>query len=96
MNEMVNVPLPTQTERKFLLFEYLERNVLDRARSSKVTNVEIDSEFNNPQTFDEILEEMASDERTGGMSGREIEKMCSSIFVSTIISSLVLQLGIFL
>jgi len=82
MNEMVEVPLPTAEERIYLLMEYLDRNVIERAEQKTCTNVTISPELEDPESYDRILKEMASDEKTGGMSGREIEKMCSSIFVS--------------
>ena len=79
MNELVEVPLPTLDERELLLRNYLISHVLEPGADEK-NRVILDAGVT--AEFEEIYKSLAKN--TEGMSGREIEKMCSNIFVSTI------------
>ena len=77
MNELVEVPLPTLSERELLLRNYLISHVLTPGEDQN-NRVVLDKGVISE--FEDIYTSLA--QSTEGMSGREIEKMCSNIFVS--------------
>ena len=83
MNELVEIPLPGQPERTQMLQQYLMNHVIEPANNEKqrvTLGDDLAEVLNRDGGFVGLAGEMAS--KTEGMSGREIEKMCSNVYVS--------------
>ena len=83
MNELVEIPLPGQPERTQMLQQYLMNHVIEPANNEKqrvTLGDDLAEVLNRDGGFVGLAGEMAS--KTDGMSGREIEKMCSNVYVS--------------
>ena len=82
MNELVEIPLPGHPERTQMLNHYLMHHVFGPANDDK-QRVKLSDDLVttiNESGIMSLASEIA--DMTDGMSGREIEKMCSNIYVS--------------
>ena len=77
MNELLEIPLPGESERKQMLKQYIMSHVIEPTQK-KDQRVKLDD--NIVTNFDSICDDLAK--VTNGMSGRELEKMCGNIYVS--------------
>ena len=82
MNELVEIPLPGHPERTQMLGHYLMHHVFTPANDAN-QRVKLSDDLVttvNEQGLGSLASDIA--DMTDGMSGREIEKMCSNIYVS--------------
>lgn len=78
MNELLEIPLPGLPEREQMVKQYLLSHVIEPTQKS---NQRVTLDPSVIGEFNEITTSLA--EMTEGMSGRELEKMCGNIYVST-------------
>ena len=82
MNELVEVPLPQFDEREAIISQYMLSHVIKPANdktSRVILGEDIIAVLNDPEKRQQMYAHLA--EITEGMSGREMEKMCSNISV---------------
>lgn len=84
MNELVEVPLPQFDERSALLRMYMNSHVIEPSlgKSRVVLGDDMVTVVNDTKMSEELYSGLAT--ITEGMSGREIEKMCSNIYASAV------------
>lgn len=84
MNELVEIPLPGHPERTQMLGHYLMHHVFKPANDAN-QRVKLSDDLVttvNEQGLGSLASDIA--DMTEGMSGREIEKMCSNIYASAV------------
>ena len=82
MNELVEVPLPQFDEREAIISQYMLSHVIKPATdktSRVVLGEDLSAVLNDTEKRQQMYAHLA--EITEGMSGREMEKMCSNISV---------------
>jgi len=79
MNELLEIPLPEFPEREAMLKQYILSKVIEPA-SMKDQRVSLSEDV--IPNFNDICSDLAN--ITEGMSGREIEKMCSNVYASAV------------
>jgi len=85
MNELVEVPLPQFDEREAIISQYMLSHVIQPANdktSRVILGEDIIAVLNDPEKRQQMYAHLA--EITEGMSGREMEKMCSNISASAV------------
>merc|ERR1711953_1566460 len=85
MNELVEVPLPQFDEREAIISQYMLSHVIKPANdktSRVILGEDIIAVLNDPEKRQQMYAHLA--EITEGMSGREMEKMCSNISASAV------------
>ena len=82
MNELVEVPLPQFDDREAIISQYMLSHVIKPATdktSRVVLGEDLSAVLNDTEKRQQMYAHLA--EITEGMSGREMEKMCSNISV---------------
>ena len=95
MNELVEVPLPQFEEREAIISQYMLSHVIQPAldkTSRVILGEDLSAVLNDGEKRQQMYAHLA--EITEGMSGREMEKMCSNISVRYYDFSMVLYIFI--